>query len=89
MSERTFEDDVEASIENLAEGETTVREHAEKLSKDYGVSVEHCELILNYILKQEAEDAALDDRPWGEQQSQVDWLERDRGDSPPEPMEDY
>lgn len=25
--------------------------------------------------REEAEDAALDDRPWGEQQGQIDWLE--------------
>jgi hypothetical protein len=35
-------------------------------------------------VREGAEDAALDDRPWGEQQGQVDWLESRFDD----PMED-
>jgi hypothetical protein len=34
---------------------------------------------LEEVVEVEADDVTYDDRPWGEQQSQVDWLERDIG----------
>jgi hypothetical protein len=75
MGKRTLEEDVEASLENIADEGGTVADHAALLARDHNLSFNEAVEILNNALKQEAEDAALDDRPWGEQQGQIDWLE--------------
>jgi hypothetical protein len=83
VKKRTLEEDVESALENIADEGGTVAEHAMLLARDHNLSFNEAVEILNNALKQEAEDAALDDRPWGEQQEQIDWLES-RNDEPEE-----
>jgi hypothetical protein len=85
---RTLEEDIESALENMFDGGGTVAEHAAVLARDHNLSFNKAVEILNNALKAEGEDAKLDDRPWGEQQQQIDWLERDRGLDPPEPYDD-
>jgi hypothetical protein len=80
---RTLEEDIESALENIADEGGTVTEHAALLARDHNLPFNEAVEILNNALKQEAEDAALDERPWGEQQGQVDWLES-RFDTPDE-----
>lgn len=75
MGKRTLEEDIESALENIADGGGTVAEHAAVLARDHSLSFNTAVEFLNNALKEEAEDAALDDRPWGEQQGQIDWLE--------------
>jgi hypothetical protein len=72
---RTLEEDIESALENIADGGGTVAEHAAVLARDHNLSFNAAVGLLNAALKAEGEDAALDDRPWGEQQGQIDWLE--------------
>ena len=56
MGKRTLEEDVEASLENIADEGGTVAEHAALLARDHNLSFNEAVGILNNALKQEAEE---------------------------------